>query len=236
MILAKLNGERIYAEPKKSALCPFCNEEVISKCGRVKIWHWAHKNLEECDLWSEGESEWHLNWKDKFPKEQQEVIIEKEIQKTKEKRYKEFKKHIADIYLPHKMLVIELQNSSISPEIIIEREKFYENMIWLINGKSFCKGMQLRNKKGLITFRWKNPPKSWWFATKPIYIDFSDIQEEEWKNFSGNDYMGYPPSSKKVADEMKRDIFLIKKLHSNIPCGGYGVMITKEEFIEKYND
>lgn len=57
MIWAIKNNERITASPNQTASCPICNQEVISKCGLIKIWHFAHKNNLECDTWSEGENE-----------------------------------------------------------------------------------------------------------------------------------------------------------------------------------
>ena len=69
-------GIRTRATPLRKAYCPLCNSEVISKCGKIKIWHWGHKKNSECDSFKEPETEWHLKWKNYFPKEYQEVIIE----------------------------------------------------------------------------------------------------------------------------------------------------------------
>ena len=69
--------QRITAKPKQIANCPICNEKVISKCGSIKVWHWAHKSNIDCDEWYEPETQWHREWKSKFPKEQQEIIIGK---------------------------------------------------------------------------------------------------------------------------------------------------------------
>jgi len=220
MIWAKNEiNERIYASPKLKASCPLCNKEVISKCGSIKIRHWAHKKELDCDSWSEGETEWHLNWKNNFPKECQEFIMGK---------------HIADVRTKSRT-IIEFQNSPISPENIIEREDYYHKMVWVINGQTLCRGMNLRKKKGIITFRWKHPPKSFWSSTKNLFIDFSDFQEESGTWVKENDYMNYTGYWKKEADEMKREIFWIKKLHKNIPCGGWGEMISKEEFIRRFS-
>jgi competence CoiA-like predicted nuclease len=161
MLWAIKDNERIEAKPKEKAICPLCREEVISKCGTIKIWHWSHKANFECDSFGEPESEWHKSWKDNFFKEQQEFIIGK---------------HRADIRTKDRW-IIELQNSNISPEEIIERENYYKRMFWLLNGSTLCRGLDLRIKKGIITFRWKSPPKSWWYANKPIYIDMSGITE-----------------------------------------------------------
>lgn len=80
MRFALKDNERILSSPLiKDAICPLCKKDVIAKCGNIKVWHWAHKNNKDCDSWSDGETEWHLNWKSNFPKECQEVIIEKNI-------------------------------------------------------------------------------------------------------------------------------------------------------------
>lgn len=86
-------------------LCPYCGSEVIAKCGRIKIWHWAHKGMSSCDPWWENETEWHRTWKNHFPLEWQEQIARDPISGET---------HIADVKTPHG-LVIEFQHSSIDP-------------------------------------------------------------------------------------------------------------------------
>lgn len=190
MIWAIKNEKRIKALPKERAICPLCNKEVIAKCGQIKIWHWSHKSNFECDSFGEPESEWHITWKNYFPKEQQEVLIEK---------------HRADIKTK-RGIVIELQNSHISSKQIIERESFYKNMIWILNGKKFGNGLNFRVKNLIWTFRWKSPPKSWWVSTKPLYIDFGSY------------------------------LFSIKKIYHNVPCGGWGDRISKDKFLKEVNE
>lgn len=210
------NEERILATTKDTAICPLCNEEVIAKCGEIKVWHWAHKNNFDCDNWYEPETEWHLNWKNKFPKEQQEFVIGK---------------HIADIRTSNRY-IIELQNSSISSKEITKRENYYKRMIWLLNAEKLAKGLKFRKiKEDIITFRWKHPPKSWWFAKKEIYIDLNIIPIE------GN----LPTNIKNLTKKQKKfwidfldKIFLIKKIYHNLPCGGWGTLISKEDFLKKF--
>lgn len=151
------NNEKIQAIPKERATCPLCNQEVIAKCGEINIWHWAHKQDFECDSFGEPESEWHLKWKNYFPKECQEVTIIKGL-----------KKHRADIQTKNG-LIIELQNSPISLQEIREREKFYENMIWILNVESLGKNIVLYKKR----FKWKWMPKGWEYSFKKIYVDFA---------------------------------------------------------------
>ena len=157
MRFALVDGERTIAAPKSSGLCPLCKEQVIPKCGRIKIWHWAHKNKEDCDPWYEPETEWHLRWKEEFPQEWQEVSIGN---------------HRADVKTPLK--VIEFQNSSLSVDKIEEREQFYGNMVWVLNGETICTNLHFYGSRhqNRIKFIWKWARKSWFYAKKPIYIDF----------------------------------------------------------------
>lgn len=192
MIWARRNSERVKAlKTGEKASCPLCSKQVIPKCGEIKIWHWAHKIDFECDSFGEPESEWHLNWKNKFLKEQQEVAI---------------KNHIADIKNKNG-LIIELQNSPISPYNIREREEFYGKMIWLLNGKTLAKNLELRQKSYGLSFRWKWFPKSWEVAKKPIYIDFSNLYGDV-------------------------EIFLIKKFYFSKYIAGWGKEITKKDFLK----
>ncbi len=223
-------GERINAMPNKVAKCPICNKDVISKCGNIKVWHWAHKVGEDCDSFSEPETEWHIGWKNMFPKENREVILKEGFWDKESYHWADAnKKHRADIFINN--LVIEFQNSPISSEEIKEREKFYNKMIWVLNGINLCSGLEFRKfVNGIITFRWKNPPKSWWEAKKNIYIhlNFIPIQgviKEEISNFS--------PEQLKPYDLLNDKIFFIKKMYSNIPCGGYGILLSKEQFLEE---
>ena len=162
MIWAIKDNQKVKASPKSNAYCPCCNNKVISKCGSVKIWHWSHESLKECDSWYEPESEWHINWKTNFDEEEQEVKIDS---------------HRADIKCKNG-LVIELQNSFISADDICDRENFYGNMIWILNGKTLGKGLELRNKKSYLSFVWKNFPQSWLFSERSIYIDLTKSYEE----------------------------------------------------------
>jgi len=121
---ALVDGVRVDAQPKLRGECIRCGGEMIAKCGRVKVWHWAHKGEPPCDPWWENETEWHRDWKDRFPVDWQEIIAEDPV--TGER-------HIADVRTPHG-LVIEFQHSVIDPAEVQSREAFYGNMIWIVDG------------------------------------------------------------------------------------------------------
>jgi competence CoiA-like predicted nuclease len=251
MIWAINHKVRIKAEPKREGYCPLCEERLIPKCGMINRWHWSHKSFSDCDTWGEGETEWHLEWKQNFPSESQEISIQN---------------HRADIFLKHKGLVIELQNSPIQMEEIREREEFYKHMIWILNGESLCKGIQIcKDKGGYFTFKWKNPNKNWWGSKKPIYVDLSGREDEilkELENYENgkrkyetisyeveNDWGDNTHWESEKVDVTKEEIrnlteelyflqqygkiLLIKKIHCKTPCFGWGYLIKKEEFIKK---
>lgn len=117
----------------QKARCPLCGGTLVGKCGDIYTWHWQHTNDRECDPWKEHETPWHRKWKAKFPKIQQEVIIERNGEK-----------HIADVKTKNNT-VIEFQNSSISTTTIEIREAFYGKMIWVINAKSFKENFKIRS-------------------------------------------------------------------------------------------
>jgi competence CoiA-like predicted nuclease len=154
---ALVDNKKTKAFPGLKGYCCACTANVMPKCGELREWHWAHQCSHDCDTWSEQETKWHIDWKDQFPKEFQEVQVGP---------------HRADIKLPSH--VIELQHSSISSFEISERESFYKEMVWLIDGQPFENNFVLWDKGNYSTFRWKWPHTSWSVASLPVLIDFGD--------------------------------------------------------------
>lgn len=154
MKFAIIDGSKIEASPKKKADCPCCKKQLIAKCGRVKVWHWAHFPERHCDNWWENETEWHRKWKNYFPSANQEVV-------HYDNRSGE--KHIADVKT-NDGLVVELQNSPMNENELVSREQFYKNMIWIINGASF--------KKNFTIFPFNLPPPN-----SPLADDLYIVRE-----------------------------------------------------------
>lgn len=181
MKLALKENIRVEAQPKQEAMCPCCSKPVISKCGKQKIWHWAHKNLSDCDNWWEAETEWHRKWKDNFPIEWQEKIQFDE--QTNEK-------HIADILTEHN-LVVEFQHSHIDPTERDAREKFYKNMLWVVDGtrlqrdyprfiKKFGEFKET-NRQGFFIAEFIDEvfPKNWLKSKVPVLFDFQGVSDDD---------------------------------------------------------
>lgn len=173
MQFALIDGVRRSAEPKREGSCPSCGASVISKCGTKKIWHWAHRGERSCDPWWEPETEWHRNWKNHFPVEWQEQIGRDETGE----------KHIADVRTPQG-LVIEFQHSHLDPVERAARERYYGNMVWVVDGTRlkrdfprFHKGMgdAMRTAlAGVLHTQFPDEcfPRSWLECAAPVFFDF----------------------------------------------------------------
>ena len=181
MKFALVNNIKTEATPRAKGICPSCGSELIAKCGKIKINHWAHKGTQNCDPWWENETEWHRSWKNNFPVEWQEVTLPDE--QTGEK-------HIADVRTSDG-LVIEFQNSPIHPKERITREKFYKDMVWVVNCTRI-KGDCPRFIKGNSYLRATNMPKifsieypdvcfpsAWLGCSVPVLFDFRGTEPKD---------------------------------------------------------
>jgi competence protein CoiA len=110
MQYAIVSGHRREAFPGGQGDCPTCGSEMVAKCGPRVIHHWAHAGRRNCDPWWENETLWHREWKNLF--------------------------HRADIKSPTG-IVIEVQHSSMTDAERLSREKFYGNLVWIVDGRGF---------------------------------------------------------------------------------------------------
>jgi len=186
------DGERIEATPGGAGFCPSCDEQLIPRCGRIYVHHWAHKGEADCDPWSEHDTLWHLDWKSIVRPDACEVA---------------FGNHRADI-VGNRRVVIELQYTTVSVNAIEEREEFYAKhggMIWVIDAEGFRDRLILRDRGEYHTFRWKQPRRSHCFAGAPMFWDFCD-----------------------------GTMLRVKKIHEDLPCGGWGYLLSREWFVNRY--
>jgi competence protein CoiA len=178
MRFALHNNKLIEAQQGLKGICRGCGEPTISKCGTIKVHHWAHQKAKMCDSWWEPETEWHRSWKNSFPAEWQEVFLP-DIETGE--------KHIADIKSKWG-LVIEFQHSHLKPEERTARENFYRDMIWVVDGarlrhdySRFIKGqkqLQSTEKPGIYNVYdpAKCLPSAWLNSSVPVIFDFQNAQ------------------------------------------------------------
>lgn len=177
MKFAIFDGVRQLPVKGLKGICPACGQEVIAKCGNIRAHHWAHSKKMKClDKWWESETKWHREWKDNYPLEWQEVLF---------KDPHSGERHRADINTEHG-LTIEFQYSSISEEERQSRERFYDNLIWVVNG-SRLKGDFSRLLKNLENFKKlrhgcyevyspeKVFPEKWVNSGVPVIFDFTPL-------------------------------------------------------------
>ena len=177
MRYALVNNERHEARPRLTGLCPGCGQPTISKCGNQRIHHWAHRGVRTCDSWWEPETPWHRNWKGQFPHAWQEVI---QHAATGER-------HIADVRTEHR-LVLEFQHSHLRLEERAAREKFYGNMIWIVDGTRLKRDLP-RFSEGYRSLRrspWQRVyatpfpeecfPNGWLECRAPVFFDFAGTE------------------------------------------------------------
>ncbi|MCA1403055.1 hypothetical protein I6F26_00345 [Ensifer sp. IC3342] len=178
MKYALVEGGRREATPSARGECPGCGEQVIAKCGTMKIAHWAHASKRNCDHWWEPETEWHRNWKNEFPDECQEIrhtAADGEL-------------HIADVRTVNGS-VLEFQHSNISPHEREARERFYERMVWVADGTRLKRDLPgFQDAIGsasrfadkpicmLVPTRSSSIVQRWAGGRCPVYLDFGSAE------------------------------------------------------------
>lgn len=126
MQYALVTGQRRAPFAGGRGVCPQCGSATLAKCGPRVLHHWAHWRSQNCDPWWENETPWHREWKSRFPEDCREVsriAPDGEI-------------HRADVLTPTG-IVIEFQHSTMTDAERRSREVFYDNLVWVIDGRSF---------------------------------------------------------------------------------------------------
>lgn len=174
MKFALINGNKVEAIKGYKGICTNCGAELIAKCGDLKMHHCAHKGIHNCDPWWENETEWHRLWKNNYSADWQEILLPDETSNET---------HIADVRTD-KGLVIEFQHSNLNPNERIAREKFYKNMVWVIDGTRlkrdyprFLKGrtnFYSTNHPGIFRVDLQDEcfPSAWVGSSAPVIFDF----------------------------------------------------------------
>ena len=132
MQYALVDGRKSEARTGTRGTCPDCGAAMLAKCGTRVMHHWAHVSRRNCDPWWENETDWHREWKSKFPEECREVSHTAPVGEI----------HRADIKTPTG-IVIEVQHSTMTDQERESRESFYRNLIWILDGRSFKKSFYL---------------------------------------------------------------------------------------------
>jgi hypothetical protein len=165
---------------------------MVAKCGKERIWHWAHLGRRTCDLWWENETEWHRAWKGQFSVDWQEVVLPA----------KSGEKHIADVKTDQGW-VLEFQHSYLNPEERRAREAFYRKLVWVVDGarrkrdksqffKALEEGAPVSAKPLMLSVFSDECAllREWAGSRAPVFFDFGEVNEPEdavlWYVLPGN--------------------------------------------------
>jgi competence CoiA-like predicted nuclease len=148
--------------------CCACDNILIAKKGKINLHHFAHKKNADCVIKRDNDCKtpWHILWQNIAKPEYLEKFMGKNG-----------KMHIADI-VNEKNITIEIQHSNLSPEEIENREEFYGNMIWILDGTNTITDNDMISSKYSVMFTTTNnydiikvSPKFWRAMNKKKYID-----------------------------------------------------------------
>uniref|UniRef100_A0A6C0CGN7 Uncharacterized protein n=1 Tax=viral metagenome TaxID=1070528 RepID=A0A6C0CGN7_9ZZZZ len=135
--------------------------DVVGKKGAKVVWHYAHAGgLDvDCGSCSRVMGEWHRWWQNRVEPDFLEIIIKRDGIN-----------HIADM-INAEDIVIEFQKSVVPGETILEREKFYDRMIWIF----CCTDVQIKviaTHGRYVKLKMCGGSKYFLAATKPTFLDF----------------------------------------------------------------
>lgn len=186
------NHKRITIENAKKGnkyYCTECKAEVITKKGKVREHHFAHKNEQTSCSYKkhEGKTLWHREWQNLFGADYQEIILENNDEKR-----------IADVSIHN--YVIEFQHSPMKLSEFRSRNKFYTSLgykiIWVFDLLDAYENGQIYTINENNTYEWiyqREPLKSINLPNEncTIYFQLEDNgickildAKESFKNFS----------------------------------------------------
>jgi len=179
MKLAYVEGDNRVAEPGLVGKCRDCGHVMVAKCGKHRVWHWAHWKSKECDPWWETETEWHRSSKNQFP------VAWQEIGHTA----RSGERHRADVRT-ESGLVLEFQYSPLKEAERASREDFYTRLVWVVyanrrlrDRKNFFASLSgpLRVASRLPTYAIHRHDsallRDWGKSRAPVYFDFGGTEQ-----------------------------------------------------------
>lgn len=174
MKFALVNGERSKSRPELRGKCQACGQDVIAKCGPIRMHHWAHVAKTSCDGFREKETRWHRDWKETCPEEWQECRVTSPSGAWR----------VADVRTPTGV-VVEFQHSYLKDAVRRARETFHQNLIWVVDGSrrkndrrafgaSIEKARLFNYKIATYQISVGNSAllRDWWLSRKAVYFDF----------------------------------------------------------------
>lgn len=204
MLFATYGDSRIHISEYQDNMTGyiFCPEGhlLVAKRGTVITHHFAHKSKVEC-VCSDNKGNWHIWWQNRYKPQYQEVRIPTPT-----------KYHIADVCVGG--VVVEMQHSPMTEEVIRTREKFYTGMgyhlIWVFD----CS-------------LWE------YMVIRKYQSDGKDMMSIRHTRGSKFPILGaYSNGITKVLDFGKKELFIVTQQTGKTTITGY--LLTMDQFDKKY--
>lgn len=151
---------------REKYFCPYCQSPLMVRKGDIRQHHYAHARGAVCsDTWSaernSNDCEWHKEWQDRFPIDNQEISLALgEI------------KHRADVMI--RRTVLEFQHSSLNSEKFSNRNAFYAGLghkvIWIFDFQELYEEnrFEIERFNNIVSVCWKRP--------RHTFDDFTDAR------------------------------------------------------------
>lgn len=188
----QVDGHQVAAQKGlKNVLCGCCKEQVLAKCGEIKIWHFAHEKKSQCEVaLYGGMTKWHLEWQERFPEKCREITRE----------YFGIR-HRADVICNN--TVFECQKKMMPLEVMLERENFWRKagytFYWIFEsqkvdsyGEPWFQILKTYNGDAR-SFKWRHAPEIAANISGNILIDIGNENFFSIKKFhrSSRPYAGW---------------------------------------------
>lgn len=153
-----------YKKEEHSGRITCCyGHDIIAKQGTKKTWHFAHVSATDSDC-AKLMGDWHHWWQDRVESDFLEIVMIKEIEGRAVK-------HRADM-INGEEIVVEFQKSVINQQIIMEREGFYGNMIWVVCCDEQHSSKTVKQRGRYVRIRITSGSKFFLDMRKLTFLDF----------------------------------------------------------------
>jgi hypothetical protein len=182
-------------EPKASGEigeCLECHGRMIGRVGLILAPHWAHTDDTACEYRTEAhEGYWHKAWKHRLKTRGWQV--------EQTRIGSDGKRHRADCVSPQGT-VVELQNEYQDPREIIEREKAYKHMLWMLRGTLLLRSFKWATEFEDAPDQWRSgdmivhegSARSLTYMRRPVLIDTATLRTGAGeRHMGGIFYVGY---------------------------------------------
>lgn len=172
---------RIRVGPKSIGRCLYCNSYVSGRLTRELEWHWYHEERKGgCDPWTDRDTKWHIEWKDRAPEQCRERVIRGNHEVLGDHRGFDPGHRVADIYTTDGLTVRlrsfypQIKVKDLNVKAVSQMEGYFGRMLWLFNIQPVAHifNFDFRRSYDAWKFTWQVVPRYFTTITHPFFLDF----------------------------------------------------------------